>query len=507
MDLRGWKRDYWLWLPLALAAWRNAWKYRDAFISDWDGFDYTALVVQGLPSPLGLGRALFLGYNRLLWLAAHHWFNLPAEQAYLLIRYGVFVLAGVAAAGLYALYKELTASRVAAVCGALLVVFSPFFITYSGRGMSEIPGLAALGWSLWWMLRSLRLGRRRGFAVGALLFGLSANVREFAVFYLPLVPLLAWVYRRELGAGVKWVAGVSLGSGVAALAGPIFWALYLPSYYLPAVKGWYKLSAEEREVYPVTARNWEFLVSFAYEASAAAALLGALALGYLVWRVWRGREWRLPPPSLLPLLAVGALGWLAALVLVENHDLAVNPRYLLTGLVGVAATCGWLVGELFRRRSLWTAAVLVLLLKGVSDDGLREMRKKAGWARAGAAEARAYLMKLDGLERDAVFIVGGRTPLVNFYRSIGARPGWQTVAPGSAWPDERLGSVVDEYLAAGRPVYVDFDEDLWNPGSRERSREGPGLQMVRDAYQLEAVRDTLYRVARRKTAGKAEGGG
>jgi hypothetical protein len=500
MNPRDWKRDYWLWLPLALAAWRNAWKYQDAFISDWDGFDYTAQVVGGLPSPLGLGRALFLGYNRALWLAAHHWFDLPAEQAYLILRYGVLALTGIAAVGLYALYKELTASRVAAACGALLMVFSPFFITYSGRGMSEVPGLAAFGWSLWWMLRSLRLGRRRGFFAGALLFALSANVREFAVFYLPLVPLLAWVYRKELGVGWKWVVGVTCGAGGAALAGPVFWLLYWPAYYIPAVTSWYRLSAEEREVYPVSSRNWEFLVSFAYEASAAAALLALAALVCLGWRVWRGREWRLPPSeALLPLLAVGVCGWLAALVLVENHDLPVNPRYLLTGLIGVAATCGWLVGDLVRRRSLWTAAVLVLLLKGVSDDNLREMRKKARWAREGAGAAREYLTKLDGLEEDAVFVVGGRTPLVNFYRGIGARPRWQTVAPGSAWPDERLGEVIDNHLAAGHPVYVDFDKDLWNPGSRERTREEPGLQMLREAYNLEPVRDSLYRVARRKS--------
>lgn len=495
MDSRDWKKDYLLWLPLALLAWRNAWVHQDAFISDWDGFDYTALVVQGLPSPLGLGRALFLGYNRLLWLAAHHWFNLPAEQAYLILRYGAVALAGVAAVGLYALYKELTASRIAALCGALLVIFSPFFITYSGRGMSEIPGLAAFGWSLWWMLSALRLGHKRNFIIGALLFGLSANVREFAVFYLPLVPLLAWLNRRHLDVSWRWVTSVSFLAGVAALAGPIFWTLYWPEYYLPAVKDWYALSAHERKVYPVSSRNWEFLVSFAYEASAAALLIALFAAMQLVRRVWRESGQR------LALLAVGACGWLAALVLVENHDLPVNPRYLLTGLIGVAATCGWFVGEMVRRRSWLTVAVLVLFLKGVNDDGLLEMRKKLGWSADAARAARAYLAKIDGLQRDAVFIVGARTPLVNFYRSIGARPDWQTVAPGSAWPDERLGEVIDSYLRVGRAVYVDFDKDLWNPGSRERVREEPGLQMVQREYELEPVRDSLFRITRHKGKG------
>lgn len=382
MNSRDWRRDYWLWLPLAGVAWRNAWVHQDAFISDWDGFDYTALVVQGLPSPLGLGRALFLGYNRALWLAAHHLFHLPAEQAYLLIRYGVIAQAGVAAAGLYALYKELAASRVAAACGASLMVFSPYFITYSGRGMSEIPGLVAFSWSLWWLLRSLRRGSRRGFVAGALLFGLSANVREFAVFYLPLVPLLAWVYRHQLNASWKWLIGVTCGAGLATFAGPIFWVIYYPSFYLSALKTWYGLSAHEREVYPVSPRNWEFLASFAYECSAAGALLAGVALAALLWRVWREREWRVSPPLLIPLAVVGAFGWFSALVMVQNHDLPVNPRYLLMGMIGIAATCGWLLGELARRRSLWDTGRAAPVAEG--NDGrclarnAREIRLEQG---------------------------------------------------------------------------------------------------------------------------------
>ncbi|MBL8189575.1 MAG: hypothetical protein JNK38_16310, partial [Acidobacteria bacterium] len=62
-----WKNDFYLWLPLACMSWWLAWKYQDRFISDWDGFDYTSAIVEGKYSVLGLGRALFLGYNHLLW--------------------------------------------------------------------------------------------------------------------------------------------------------------------------------------------------------------------------------------------------------------------------------------------------------------------------------------------------------------------------------------------------------------------------------------------------------
>jgi len=124
-----WKKDYYLWLPLACISWWLAWKYQDRFISDWDGFDYTSAVIEGKYSVLGLGRALFLGYNHLLWKAAHHWLNWPPESAFLLIRYGVIAQTGLAIIGIYALCKELSASKLAASFGALIMVASPYFIT------------------------------------------------------------------------------------------------------------------------------------------------------------------------------------------------------------------------------------------------------------------------------------------------------------------------------------------------------------------------------------------
>ncbi|MGH9938057.1 MAG: hypothetical protein ACREAM_17565, partial [Blastocatellia bacterium] len=118
---------------MACVSWWLAWRFQDQFISDWDGFDYTVYTVQHRPSALGLSRALFLGYNSALWEMARHWFDLPPEKAYLVIRYGVIAQAGPTIIGVYALCKELTASRLAAFFGALIVSSSPYYIIYSGR--------------------------------------------------------------------------------------------------------------------------------------------------------------------------------------------------------------------------------------------------------------------------------------------------------------------------------------------------------------------------------------
>jgi hypothetical protein len=116
-----------------------------------------------------------------------------------------------------------------------------------------------------------------------------------------------------------------------------------------------------------------------------------------------------------------------------------------------------------------------------------------------ARAASEYLAKLDGLPLEAVFIVGARTPLVNFYNSVGARPLWKTIPAGAGWPDERLNEVIDGYLADGIPVYVDFEQSLWDPEPRS-SREAAGLERIKRDYQLSWIRSPLFYQISKKEA-------
>jgi 4-amino-4-deoxy-L-arabinose transferase-like glycosyltransferase len=393
-----------------------------------------------------------------------------------LFRRAVIAQAGPAVVGCYALYKELSADRFAALAGALMMALSPFFITYSGRVMSEIPAFLLLAWGLWWLLRSLRLGRLNSFLAAAFVIGLSANIREFAIFYLPVIPLAARFHR------VSWSRSLAaLGIAVlAATSGMLIWLLIGSDEYLQSVVDWYRLSAQERAVHGVNRLN-----SVAYQCSVAATLLAPFALAWLIFR-----------PRLRVLLIVGLCGVLADLALVANHDLAVNPRYLLTGLLGLAAAAGWGVTEMVRRDRMTGAGALVII--AFLTVGLYIRLGKENYDQEwNASAARRYLATVEKLPPDAVFIVGRYTPLINFYQGLGARPTWETISPGAGWPDEQLDEVIDQHLAEGRAVYVDFDESLWLLGKRVVSRERVGLEMIRTSYQLAPVEGTLFRVLRR----------
>jgi hypothetical protein len=450
---------------------------QDPFISDWDGFDYTVHAVQHKPSTLGLGRALFLGYNSGLWELAHTWAGLSPEKAYLALRYGVIAQAGAGVVGVYALCKELTASRLAAFFGALIVSLSPYYIIYSGRAMSEVPGLLALSWSLWWMARSLRTGKTGLFLAAAALLGLSANIREFAVFYFPFIPVAARIYRGRWRTGfVAFLLAV-----VCAVAGMIFWKMY-DDLYWGEVVNWYRLSAAERRVHPVTSANLWFFADYAFNCSVIVSVITPLAV---VW-LWSR-------PRLRALAALGLVGLAANLSLLANHDLAVNPRYLMTGLVGLAAACGWCLAELIRRHRVWAAPLLVgliVLTKGSYNHMAKELYDQQWGARA----ARDYVAKITDLPWNSAFIVGARTPLIHFLAGVKARPYWLTITPGAGWPDDKLGEAIQDFFYAGRNVYVDFDPELWQKGAREKSREAVGLEMIKREYRLEYVRDSFYRI-------------
>lgn len=387
-------------------------------------------------------------------------------------------MSGPAVAGLFALTRELTGSRLAAFLGGLILALSPYYILYSGRSMSEIPGFLVLNWSLWWMVRSLGRRRPAAFLLAATLIGLSANIREFAVFYLPFIPIVAHLY------GYRWRVGITGGvlAGLAALCGIGFWILQRGELYWNTVMTWYRLSAHERQLNPVTLQNFSFFGDYSYTCSVAIVFLAPVSLTLL----WHHRERR-------PLLWLGTWGLLADIALIANHDLSLNPRYLLTGMVGLAPVCGWGLAQLFQR-DWWRGAVLATGLGVLMVINYIQLAEEIHWQQRNARSAQSYLQKVAVFPWNAAFIVGARSPLINFYAGVEARPWWKTISPGSGWPDDQLDETIKDLFMAGRPVFVDFDPEIWQSGAREQSREAAGLQMIRECYQLEPVRDQIFRI-------------
>src|SRR5262249_31437396 len=247
-------------------------------------------------------------------------------------------------------------------------------------------GFLMLSWSLWWMIKSLRTDKTGRFLVAACLVGLSANIREFAVFYLPFIPVAARIYRG------KWKIGYTalVLAVIGAFAGMIFWKYY-DDLYWAGVVNWYRLSAVERKIHPVTRDNLRFFAEYAFNCSVFATFLTPLAL---VW-LWANRRLR-------ALLALGLFGLAANLALLANHDLSVIPLYLLTGLIGLAGACGWCLAELIRCYRVWATPLLmglIVLTKGSYNHMAKELYGQQWASRA----ARDYVAKITDLPWNSAF--------------------------------------------------------------------------------------------------------
>src|SRR5689334_14364855 len=82
-------RAYPYWLPPAVAGLVLTLVYLNPFIGDWDGLDYTIASINGEPSSMALGRALFTLTNHGLFVIAHRLFGLSSDHAYLVFKFAV----------------------------------------------------------------------------------------------------------------------------------------------------------------------------------------------------------------------------------------------------------------------------------------------------------------------------------------------------------------------------------------------------------------------------------
>ena len=120
----------------------------DPFIGDWDGMDYTILSLAGYPSSMALGRNLFIFGNHALYQFAHALFGIQPENAYLIFKYAVVAQGSFAVIAGWVLARDFSKSVHTATLAALLLVFSPVFVLYSGQVMTDVPSVLLLSLAL-----------------------------------------------------------------------------------------------------------------------------------------------------------------------------------------------------------------------------------------------------------------------------------------------------------------------------------------------------------------------
>ncbi|MCA1630164.1 MAG: glycosyltransferase family 39 protein [Acidobacteria bacterium] len=473
------------WLAPALAAFALALLFADPFAGDWDAVDYTVLALRGEPSTMLFGRILFIFANHLAYRVAHAAFGLEPGDAYLLFKYMVVCETPLVVVALWALARDLTRDARAATVAAWTLAACPFFIIYGGQAMTEIPSLLLVCSALVVHLRGLR---RRSVALvilGASLLGACNNVREVASLYgvwLVVAPLsVGWKLDRR---ALSVTALACVAFFACAFAPFLFFYLGDVGGYRAGWHGWVESMRSEEGAHPVSLRNFAPLFLFFF----VAAPLALLLLPAAARAEWRAR--RFSPP-----LALACVGVFANLMLVTHYSTVINGRYLLTGLPGVLPLAAdYLVrretkrvGDRRRgfRRAAYASAISALLLGAIFYAGSRETLRHHGITKE-------YGARLALLPDDAVVIAGGQTVSVSYYRALGAGR-WDVIGTGGGFPAAPLSDVIENYLRAGRRVFLDTDSRLWF-NDHWRGAETRAVAALGTRFRFRRVSGTVYEI-------------
>lgn len=506
------------WLPVALLTLALALLFRDPFAGDWDSLDYAALALKGYPSPMLLGRSLFIFTNRLAYKIAHALFGLRPENAYLLFKFLVIAQSPLVVALCWKFARDLTASRRAATLAALIVALSPFFVIYSGQAMTEIPSLWLLFAALIVHLRGLRERKTWLVIAGAALLGLGVNVRELAALYgawLVLAPYACgWRFKRREVLTTTLACSVFL---IFALAPFAFFFVFDFGNYRQAWFGWLESSRFEQARHPVALGNFRFLLLYFF----IVAPLPLISVPFAFHDEWRRNRFS-------PLFALACAGLLSNLILIIHYSAPLNGRYMLTGLPGLAPLAANYLLRLFKKalargstsnesaqrnesvaetvhidklasvihenesvgRRAFMFAVALIASVAILVGGFTYRYARLTLSRH--AITGEYLARLKTLPPDAVVMAGSQTISVTFWRAVGAG-NWEIIGTGGGFPGAKLNDVIEDYLKQGRRVFLDCDPRLWSPYGWQLE-ETRAVAQLPQHFRFKYAGGTLYEI-------------
>jgi len=454
----------------------------DPFIGDWDGMDYTMLSLAGYPSSMALGRNLFIFGNHTLFVAAKTLFNLAPENAYLIFKYAVVVQAPFAVIACWLLARTLSGSLQTATVSALLIVCSPVFVLYGGQVMTDVPSVLLLASALIVHLEGVRRKNTWLILAGAALLGLGVNLRETVGLYAPWLVLAPFACGWKLGRREVVLIAISCLLFLLLSFGWFgYWFLTDP-YYRHIWYGWRQSMAEESSRHPVALQNLRPFLTYLFVTGP----FVFVSLPFAPILEWRRRH-------MTPMMLLWAVALVADILLFFNYSTAINWRYFLTGLPGLAPLAAqWLihVGNRYLRNSRRAFVACLLVIGGFAAIFSLVMRPVSSEFIQRRAMSKDYKHRLDDVPPDAVMISGAQTIAVTYWAAIGAGH-WQTIGTGGGWPGDKLFSVIDDHLAKGRRVFIDSDPRWWLPCGWQRE-EIPTITELEQHFRFRQVRDSIF---------------
>lgn len=430
------------------------------FLGQWDSFDYLKQIVSHRLSDLGIGRPVFLGYNILLWESLKRLLHLEPQHVEIVAMGGIILLGVV---GVY-LFHRLASRILSAPAGpmaALAFTLSPVYAIYSGFIMTEVPMLVTLvaaAMILW------NAGDRhpiRHYVISGILFGLAVGMREQA---LTMGAAFLWIIfsrRRSNSERIRSTLWFGVAAAIVILAPVAAFYLHDPAGFVERTKTW---------LHAIPMGSVQFRTNL--EASLLFAFVVCPGAWFAVAGAGIRRLLRKAPPAAEnepsadpipnPFWGIICCLILPVAILWRDADVQMHPRYLLVALPASVILCA----SLFRRWAPSGRGVMIWAIVQIGVFGLamiafspyRQMQtKKMEFAR----------MIRDSVPGPGLVIAGNYSPILDYYRGIGLRPGWQIQWSGWDWKHDAVEAKIAEAWANGIPVYLSTDPPGWSYFEKE----------------------------------------
>ncbi len=410
----------------------------------WDTFGYLMQAINGDVGGLMLGRPVFVYTSYLL---AHAFIALGGSVWTVepLLRAFWMALSCASAPLTYQLARSVgLTSRAAAIAGTTVAV-SPALAHTSNAVLTDGPALALTLLSFVLASRAVEPGtaarRATGLAAAAgAVMGLACGVRETAVLNVVSLGLIVLLAPRPARTVLLLVAGSAV---VLAGTVPVLWAYAHQSGYLEMIQAWRSSMAAHRLEKTYGVRDLGF------------AMVWTLALGPLAFVAafvaWCREPRRLfCTPGTMAFVIVAPS--IAQLIFFGGYlDISYSPRYLLAALPGALAIPAAMTFDRFavtRRQAI--VAVLALAVPLIVATPIVRTRQR------GVLEGLQMLRPMTSTLSDHTLIVTGQMcPGIAWLKTqitfeTGRTPGWETMCPGWAWPQDlpsRLGRAIQEQRA------------------------------------------------------------
>ncbi len=454
------------------------------YLGQWDSFDYLKQIVTHQLSALGIGRPVYLGYNILLWESMRRIFHLHPLQVEIVAMAGTVVL-GVLGVVLFQRLARMILPFPACSMAALGFAISPVYAIYSGFIMTEVPMLVALIASalvLW------NPGDRHPVlrdVAGGIFFGMAVGIREQALTLGAAFLWILFVRRTTAASRLRAILCFSVAAGAVILTPALAFYFYDPAAFLERTRTWLHAIPMGSVQFRSNAE-----ASLLYTFILCPGAWFALAVAYIYRIAGRRRAGTADPAIPSDSIPHPVWGFLCCLVLPvavlwRDADVQMHPRYVLLILPAALIFCA----SLFKRwipskRGLLVWAVIQVLFFGTAVAAFAPFRetqtKKMEFARR----------MRESIPDGSLIIAGNYSPVLDYYRGIGERPGWQVQWSGWEWNPDAVEARIRDAWANHVPVYLSTDPPGWSYFERELL----DLHFMLKDCRKEQIVPNLYRV-------------